>query len=40
MSLILNLLEWDHAQGGVKDTDLADEFAALGVTINTFGRKK
>jgi len=34
MSLVLNLLGWDHAQVGVKATDFADEFAALGVTIN------
>ena len=33
MSLVLNLLGWDHAQVGVKATDFANEFAALGVTI-------
>ena len=33
MSLSLNLLGWDHAQVGVKATDFANEFAALGVTI-------
>ena len=33
MSLVLNLLGWDHAQVGVKATDFTNEFAALGVTI-------
>ena len=33
MSLVLNLLGWDHAQVGVKATDFASEFAALGITV-------
>jgi len=33
MSLLLNLLGWDHAQVGVKATDFASEFAALGITV-------
>ena len=37
MSLVLNLLGWDHAQIGVKATDFAEEFAALGVTIDLRG---
>ena len=34
MSLFLNLLGWDHAQVGAKAIDFAEEFAALGVSIN------
>ena len=33
MSLILNLLGWDHAQVGVKASDFAEEFSALGITV-------
>ena len=33
MSVFLNLLGWDHAQVGAKAVDFAEEFSALGVTI-------
>ena len=33
MSLVQNLLGWDHAQVGVKATDFASECAALGITV-------
>ena len=33
MSLVLNLLGWDHAQVGVKASDFAEDFSALGVTV-------
>jgi hypothetical protein len=33
MSLVLDLLGWEHARIGVKATDFASEFAALGITV-------
>jgi len=33
MSLVLNLLGWDHAQLGQKAIDFAPEFSALGITV-------
>jgi hypothetical protein len=33
MSMVLDLLGWEHAQIGVKATDFASEFSALGITV-------
>ena len=33
MSMVLSLLGWEHAQVGVKATDFASEFSALGITV-------
>ena len=33
MSMVLNLLGWEHAQIGTKAVDFSEEFAALGVSI-------
>ena len=37
MSLLLNLLGWDHAQVGAKALDFDSEFTALGASLNLSG---